>query len=60
MSDKCFRIVSSETTPIDFHKGQSSEVNTFPNRQHYILTYLLKKEGGRTRNTTLIELNKEI
>ena len=34
MAHKHFRIASSETNPIEFHKGQSSEVNTFPNRQH--------------------------
>ena len=29
MAHKHFRIISNETSPIDFHKGQNSEVNTF-------------------------------
>lgn len=34
MAHKWFRIASSETIPIYFQKGQSTEVNTFPNPHH--------------------------
>ena len=34
IAHKSFKIANSETSPINFHKGQSSEVNTFPNQQY--------------------------
>ena len=43
MAHKCFR---SETSPIDIHRRQSSEVNTFPNRKHKNTKISIENEGG--------------
>lgn len=49
MEYKRFRTASSETSPTDFHKGQSSGVDLFPNHSTTVIRYLLKLEHKSNR-----------